>query len=159
AIMQIAARTPALTETTAVTLDQLSGGRFLLGLRASGPQVVEGWPRVPFGKPLSRTRKYLDVWRPVCRPGKPPGRKGEYYQMPYRGSDATGPGKPLNSILHGRSEIPIYLAAIGPRNVALAAEIADGWLPIFFSPGRMNVWRDALETGFRAAGGGKSLAR
>jgi len=159
AIMQIAARTPALTATTAVTLDQLSGGRFLLGLGVSGPQVVEGWHGVPFGKPLSRTREYVDVVRAVWRREKPLEFKGAYYQIPYAGSDATGLGKPLKSILHGRSDIPIYLAAIGPRNVALAAEIADGWLPIFFSPGRMNVWRDALETGFRAAGGGKSLAR
>src|SRR5499433_2696338 len=158
AIMQIAARTPTLTATTAITLDQLSGGRFLLGLGVSGPQVVEGWHGVPFGKPLARTREYVEIVRSVWRREKPVEFKGQYYQIPYAGSDATGLGKPLKSILHGRPDIPIYLAAIGPRNVALAAEIADGLLPVFFSPHRMGVFREHLDTGFRAAGGGKSLA-
>ena len=158
AIMQIAARTPALTATTAMTLDQLSGGRFLLGLGVSGPQVVEGWHGVPFGRPLARTREYVEIVRAVWRREKPVAFEGAYYQVPYRGPDATGLGKPLKSILHGRSDLPIYLAAIGPRNVALAAEIADGVLPIFFSPARMDVFREPLEAGFRAAGGGKSLA-
>ena len=158
AIMQIAARTPTLTATTAQTLDQLSGGRFLLGLGVSGPQVVEGWHGVAFGKPLARTREYVDIVRAVWRRQEPVAFKGTYYQIPYAGPDATGLGKPLRSILHGRPDIPIYLAAIGPRNVALAAEIADGWLPVFFSPERMSVFRDSLDAGFRAAGGGKSLA-
>jgi F420-dependent oxidoreductase-like protein len=158
AIMQIAARTPALTATTALTLDQLSGGRFLLGLGVSGPQVVEGWHGVPFGKPLARTREYVEVVRTIWRREKAVEFTGAYYQIPYRGADATGLGKPLKSILHGRADIPIYLAAIGPRNVALAAEIADGFLPIFFSPERAGVFRESLEAGFRAAGGGKSLA-
>ena len=141
-----------------MTLDQLSGGRFLLGLGVSGPQVVEGWHGVPFGKPLARTREYVEIVRAVWRREKPVEFTGEYYQIPYRGADATGLGKPLKSILHGRADIPIYLAAIGPRNVALAAEIADGWLPIFFSPERdVRVPRVARE-GFRAAAGGKSLA-
>jgi F420-dependent oxidoreductase-like protein len=159
AIMQIPARTPTLTATTALTLDQLSGGRFLLGLGVSGPQVVEGWHGVPFGKPLARTREYVDIVRAVWRREKPVEFAGEYYQIPYAGAGATGLGKPLKSILHGRADIPIYLAAIGPRNVALAAEIADGWLPVFFSPERMGVFRDSLDAGFRAAGGGKSLER
>jgi F420-dependent oxidoreductase-like protein len=158
AIMQIAGRTPVLTATTALTLDQLSGGRFLLGLGVSGPQVVEGWHGVPFGKPLARTREYVEVVRSVWRRERPVEFKGEYYQIPYRGADATGLGKPLKSILHGRPDIPIYLAAIGPKNVALAAEIADGLLPIFFSAQRMKVFREYLDAGFRAAGGGKSLA-
>jgi F420-dependent oxidoreductase-like protein len=119
--------------------------------------VVEGWHGVPFGKPLRRTREYVEIVRAVWRREKAVEFKGEYYEIPYRGADATGLGKPLKSILHGRPDIPIYLAAIGPRNVALAAEIADGFLPIFFSPQRMSVFKDALETGFRAAGGGKSL--
>ena len=157
AIMQIPGRTPTLTATTAMTLDQLSGGRFLLGLGVSGPQVVEGWHGVPFGKPLVKTREYVEIVRAVWRRERPLEFKGEYYQIPYRGPDATGLGKPLKSILHGRPTIPIYLAAIGPRNVALAAEIADGWLPVFFSPQRMSVFREPLEAGFRAAGGGKSL--
>ena len=158
AIMQIPGRTPTLTATTAMTLDQLSGGRFLLGLGVSGPQVVEGWHGVAFGKPLAKTREYVEIVRAVWRREKPVEFAGEYYQIPYRGADATGLGKPLKSILHGRADIPIYLAAIGPRNVQLAAEIADGLLPVFFSPDRMGVFRDSLEAGFRAAGGGKSLA-
>jgi|SRR5262245_1852613 len=158
AIMQIPARTPTLTATTALTLDQLSGARFLLGLGVSGPQVVEGWHGVAFGKPLARTREYVDIVRAVWRRERALEFKGAHYQIPYAGPDATGLGKPLKSILHGRADIPIYLAAIGPRNVALAAEIADGWLPVFFSPERMHVFRDSLEAGFRAAGGGKSLA-
>jgi F420-dependent oxidoreductase-like protein len=159
AIMQIPARTPTLTATTALTLDQLSGGRFLLGLGVSGPQVVEGWHGVPFGKPLARTREYVEIVRAVWRREKAVEFSGAYYQIPYAGPDATGLGKPLRSILHGRADIPIYLAAIGPRNVALAAEIADGWLPVFFSPERMSVFRDSLASGFAAAGGGKSLDR
>src|SRR5574342_763885 len=159
AIMQIPARTPTLTATTAITLDQLSGGRFLLGLGVSGPQVVEGWHGVAFGKPLVRTREYVEIVRSVWRREKPLEFKGQYYQIPYAGPDATGLGKPLKSILHGRADIPIYLAAIGPRNVALAAEIADGLLPVFFSPERMSVFAPSLEAGFKAAGGGKSLAR
>jgi F420-dependent oxidoreductase-like protein len=159
AIMQIPARTPTLAATTALTLDQLSGGRFLLGLGVSGPQVVEGWHGVAFGKPLVKTREYLDIVRAVWRRDKPLTFTGAYYQIPYAGPDATGLGKPLKSILHATREIPIYLAAIGPRNVALAAEIADGWLPVFFSPERMSIFRDWLHAGFRAAGGGKSLDR
>jgi F420-dependent oxidoreductase-like protein len=159
AIMQIPARTPTLTATTALTLDQLSGGRFLLGLGVSGPQVVEGWHGVAFGKPLQRTREYVDIVRAVWRRDKPLSFAGAYYQIPYRGPDATGLGKPLRSILHGTREIPIYLAAIGPRNVALAAEIADGWLPVFFSPDRMAIFREWLDKGFRAAGSGKPRDR
>src|SRR5256714_9805420 len=159
AIMQIAGRTPAMTAMTAMTIDALSNGRFRLGLGVSGPQVVEGWHGEPFGKPLKKTREYVDVVRAILRREKPVEYHGEYYQIPYAGADATGLGKPLKSILHGRPEIPIYLAAIGPRNVALAAEIADGWLPVFFSPQRMSVFKESLESGFSRAGGGKSLAR
>src|SRR5574342_763832 len=159
AIMQIPARTPTLTATTAMTIDQLSGGRFILGLGVSGPQVVEGWHGVAFGKPLAKTREYVEIVRMVWRRERPVEHKGRYYQIPYAGPDATGLGKPLKSILHGRADIPIYLAAIGPKNVALAAEIADGWLPVFFSPQRMGVFKESLETGFARAGGGKSLAR
>ena len=159
AIMQIPARTPTLAATTALTLDQLSGGRFLLGLGVSGPQVVEGWHGVAFGKPLLKTREYVEIVRAVWRRDKPLEFKGTYYAIPYAGPDATGLGKPLKSILHAEREIPIYLAAIGPRNVALAAEIADGWLPVFFSPERMSVFTEHLDAGFRRAGGGKSLQR
>jgi F420-dependent oxidoreductase-like protein len=114
---------------------------------------------VAFGKPLVKTREYVEIVRSVWRREKPLEFKGQYYQIPYAGPDATGLGKPLRSILHGRSDIPIYLAAIGPKNVALAAEIADGWLPVFFSPQRMGVFKESLDAGFARAGGGKSLAR
>ncbi len=153
AIMQIAARSPAMTAMTAMTLDALSGGRFRVGLGVSGPQVVEGWHGQPFGRPLRRTREYVDVVRAILRREKPLEYRGEYYEVPYAGPDATGLGKPLKSILHGRPDIPIYLAAIGPKNVALAAEIADGWIPTFFSPRHMPMFREFLESGFRAAPG------
>jgi F420-dependent oxidoreductase-like protein len=151
-IMQIGGRTPAATAMTAMTLDALSGGRFRLGLGVSNPQVVEGWHGQPFGRPLARTREYVEIVRRIFRREKPLDFRGEYYQIPYAGADATGLGKPLKSILHG-SEIPIYLAAIGPRNVALAAEIADGWIPTFFSVRRIAMFREWLAEGFRARGG------
>lgn len=151
-IMQISARTPAATAMTAMTLDGLSGGRFRLGLGVSGPQVVEGWHGQPFARPLARTREYVAIVRAILRREKPVEFRGEFYQIPYAGPGATGLGKPLRSILHGR-DVPIYLAAIGPKNVALAAEIADGWMPIFFSPRRMAMFRQWLDEGFRCAGG------
>jgi F420-dependent oxidoreductase-like protein len=158
-IMQMPARTPAMTAMTATTLDQLSGGRFLLGLGPSGPQVVEGWHGVPYGKPMKRTREYVEIVRAIWAREKPLEHSGEHYQIPYRGEGATGLGKPLKSILHGR-QIPIYVAAVGPKSVAQAAEIADGWLPIFFSPYRApQVYRPSLEAGFRKAGGGKDASR
>jgi F420-dependent oxidoreductase-like protein len=152
AIMQIAGRTPALTAMTAMTLDALSGGRFRLGLGVSGPQVVEGWHGQPFGKPLVKTREYVEIVRGIFRRDRPLEFRGEYYQIPYAGSEATGLGKPLRSILHGRPDLPIYLAAIGPRNVALAAEIADGWIPTLFAPRHMKMFRAWLDDGFRARG-------
>lgn len=154
AIMQIPGRTPANTAMTAMTLDGLSGGRFMLGLGVSGPQVVEGWHGVPFGKPLVKTREYISIVRKILARERPLEHEGEYYRIPYRGEDATGLGRPLKSILHGRKELPIYLAAIGPKNVALAGEIADGWLPIFFSPERFSIFESFLEEGFKR--GGKS---
>jgi F420-dependent oxidoreductase-like protein len=150
--MQMAARTPAMTAMTAMTLDALSGGRFRLGLGVSGPQVVEGWHGQQFGKPLRKTREYVEVVRAVLKREGPVEYKGEYYQVPYTGPGASGLGKPLKSILHGRADLPIYLAAVGPRNVALAAEIADGWIPVFFSPRRWAMFREWLQEGFRAAG-------
>jgi F420-dependent oxidoreductase-like protein len=153
-VMQLAARTPPMAATTATTLDQLSGGRFLLGLGVSGPQVIEGWHGVPFGKPLARTREYVDIVRRIWAREQPLEYQGAYYQIPYRGPGASGLGKPLKSILYGR-QIPIYLASIGPKSIELAAEIADGWAPIWYSPYRTEVYRDALAAGFRKAGGGK----
>jgi F420-dependent oxidoreductase-like protein len=157
AIMQMPARTPAMTAMTAMTLDQLSGGRFLLGLGLSGPQVVEGWHGQPYGKPLGKTREYITILRRIFQRQTPLAHEGTHYQIPYQGTDATGLGKPLKSILHGRSDLPIYLAAIGPKNVELAAEIADGWLPIFFAPRHYQaVFAAAVEAGLNQAGA-KSL--
>ena len=158
AIMQMPARTPAMTAMTAITLDQLSGGRMLLGLGLSGPQVVEGWHGQPYGKPLGKTREYIRIVRTILARQDALVHNGEHYQIPYQGADATGLGKPLKSIIHGRADLPIYLAAIGPKNVELAAEIADGWLPIFFSPQHYGaVFQESVEAGFAKANG-KSLA-
>jgi F420-dependent oxidoreductase-like protein len=156
-IMQMPARSPAMTAMTATTLDQLSGGRFLLGLGASGPQVVEGWHGVAYGNAMKRTREYIEIVRKIWAREAPVEFDGSIYQIPYRGADATGLGKPLKSILHGR-QIPIYVAAIGPQSVRQVAEIADGWMPIFWSPFRApKVFKDSLETGFKKAGNGKGL--
>lgn len=158
AIMQMPARTPANTAMTAITLDQLSGGRFLLGLGLSGPQVVEGWHGLPYGKPLPKTREYVAIVRTILQREQPVVFQGEHYQVPYAGPDATGLGKPLKSIIHGRADLPIYLAAIGPQNVALAAEIADGWLPVFFSPAHYaETYQEHVEAGFARAGNGKGM--
>src|SRR5437588_219291 len=146
-ILQMPARTPAMTAMTAVTLDLLSGGRALLGLGLSGPQVVEGWHGQPYGKPLVKTREYVEIVRSIMRRDAPVEHHGEHYDIPYQGPGATGLGKPLKLIVHPKRQIPIYLAAIGPKNVALAAEIADGWLPVWFSPQRLDVYADAFDGG------------
>jgi F420-dependent oxidoreductase-like protein len=136
AIMQIPGRSPANTAMTAATLDLMSGGRFILGLGTSGPQVVEGWHGDAWGKPLGKTREYVDIVRTALR-REVVEHEGEHYRIPYDGPGATGLGKPLKMMMRPlRADIPIYLAAIGPKNVALAAEIADGWLPIFVDPER-----------------------
>src|SRR5204863_2164414 len=148
AIMQIPGRTPANTAMTAATLDLLSGGRFLLGLGTSGPQVVEGWHGQPWGKPLGKTREYVEIVRTALRRDVV-AHAGEHYRIPWDGQGATGLGKPLTLMLRPlRAEIPIYLAALGPKNVALAAEIADGWLPIFVDPERFG---DAFGASLAAA--------
>jgi F420-dependent oxidoreductase-like protein len=153
AILQMPARTPAMTAMTAVTLNELSGGRVILGLGLSGPQVVEGWHGVPYGKPLARTREYVAIVRMITERRHPARFTGAYYQLPYRGDDATGLGKPLKLITHPTHPVPIYLASIGPKNVALTAEIADGWLPVFYSPYRAaDVFGPALSAGFAASG-------
>lgn len=153
AIMQMPARTPAMTAMTAITLDQLSGGRFLLGLGLSGPQVVEGWHGQPYGKPLSKTREYVEIVRNILKRQEPLTYNGDYYQIPYQGEEATGLGKPLKSIIHGRADMPIYLAAIGPKNLELAAEIADGVLPFFFSPKTYTeVFAEPIALGLQKAG-------
>jgi F420-dependent oxidoreductase-like protein len=154
-IMQIPARTPAMTAMTAATLDLLSGGRFLLGLGTSGPQVAEGWHGQPFGRPLERTREYVALVRAALR-REVVERHGDHYDVPYTGEGATGVGKALKLMVRPlRAEIPIYLAAIGPRNVALAAEIADGWLPMWVSPERL---RDVFGASLAAAPDGFDVA-
>jgi F420-dependent oxidoreductase-like protein len=150
-ILQLAARTPAATAMAAMTLDHLCGGRFVLGLGASGPQVVEGWYGQPYPRPLARTREYISLVRQIIARERPVEYDGEFFQLPYRGG--TGLGKPLKSTVHPlRTDIPIFLAAEGPKNVALAAEIADGWLPMFFSPASDGFYRTALAEGFARAG-------
>ena len=147
AIAQMSARTPTATAMAALTLDHLSGGRFVLGLGASGPQVVEGWYGAPYPRPLARTREYVEIVRQVLRREAPVTFEGEFYRLPHEGG--TGLGRPLRSTVHPlRPDLPIHLAAEGPKNVALAAEVADGWLPLFFSPTVDNFYRDALADGF-----------
>ena len=153
AIMQMPGRTPANAAMTAMTLNQLSGGRFLMGLGLSGPQVVEGWHGVSYAQPLARTREYVSIVRAIFRRESPLTFEGRHYQIPYRGEDATGLGKPLKSTLKAAPNIPIYLAAIGPKNVELAAEMADGWLPIFFAPERYDaVFKPHVDAGLAKAG-------
>jgi F420-dependent oxidoreductase-like protein len=138
AIMQIPGRTPTNTAMTAATLDLMSGGRFLLGLGTSGPQVVEGWHGQPWGKPLVKTREYVEIVRAALRRDVV-AHEGEHYRIPYDGPGATGLGKPLKLMMRPlRADVPIYLAAMAPKNVALAAEIADGWLPLFVDPERFD---------------------
>ena len=154
-ILQIPARTPAMCAMTMSTLDALSGGRVLVGLGLSGPQVVEGWHGVPYGKPATRTREYVEILRKIWARDEPVAYDGQEYQLPYTGPGASGLGKPLKSILHGR-QLPVYFATMGPVNIRNTAELADGWLPIWFSPQRMPLFRPAIEEGFRRAGGDKS---
>ena len=156
-IMQMPARTPANAAMTAMTIDAMSQGRFSLGLGVSGPQVVEGWHGVAYGRPLPRTREYVDLVRQVIARGQPVTLTGAHYQVPYAGPDATGLGKPLRSTMHPvRSHIPIFLAAIGPKNIALAAEIADGWLPTFCNPERPEVLEASIQEGLARGGRSRS---
>ncbi|MCP3912668.1 MAG: LLM class F420-dependent oxidoreductase [Actinomycetia bacterium] len=146
-IIQLSARTPAATAMAAISLDHLSGGRFKLGLGVSGPQVVEGWYGQPYPRPLARTREYIQIVRAIVDREKPVEFHGDHYDLPYPGG--TGLGKPLKATVHPlRAEIPIYLGAEGPKNVALTAEIADGWLPLFFAPKDNQFYADALAEGF-----------
>ncbi len=150
-IVQLSARTPAATAMAAITLDHLSGGRFILGLGASGPQVVEGWYGQPYPKPLARTREYVEIIRRILERKQPVEFAGDHYTMPFAGG--TGLGKPLKSIVHPlRADLPIYLASEGPKNVALTAEIADGWLAIFYAPRVDGFYRAALDEGFARPG-------
>src|SRR5713101_6533955 len=155
-IMQMPARTPAATAMTAMTLDSLSGGRFILGIGPSGPQVVEGWHGVPYGKPLQRTREYIDILRMILAREVPVEHHGKEYDIPYTGPGASGLGKPLKSILHGRKDMPIYTASISPKGIALSAEIADGLIPVWMNPQRFDIYKPYLDAGFAKAGAGKS---
>src|SRR5437763_516456 len=151
AIMQIPGRTPANTAMTAATLDLMSGGRFILGLGTSGPQVVEGWHGQPWGKPLVKTREYVEIVRAALLRDVVE-HHGQHYRIPYDGPGATGLGKPLKLMLRPlRADIPIYLAAIGPKNVALAYELADGWLPLFVAPERVREAFPAPPSGSEVA--------
>ncbi|HXW33802.1 MAG TPA: LLM class F420-dependent oxidoreductase, partial [Acidimicrobiales bacterium] len=151
ALCQLSARTPTAMGMAAVTLDHLSGGRLVLGLGVSGPQVVEGWYGQSFPKPLARTREYVSIVREVVARREPVTSEGPHYPLPFPGG--THLGKPLKSIVHPlREDIPIVLGAEGPKNVALAAEIADGWFPIFFSPHHMGEFETSLAEGFSRPG-------
>jgi F420-dependent oxidoreductase-like protein len=144
-VVQLSARTPTATAMAAVTIDHLSGGRFILGLGVSGPQVVEGWYGRPSDRPLARTREYIEVIRRALRRDEPLRFDGEFYPLPYEGEGSVGLGKPLKIMTHPlRADLPIFLGAEGPKNVALAAEIADGWLPLYYSPYRQDVYADQL---------------
>ncbi|HEX3976933.1 MAG TPA: LLM class F420-dependent oxidoreductase [Solirubrobacteraceae bacterium] len=151
AIVQISARTPAATAMAAMTLDHLSGGRVILGLGVSGPQVVEGWYGQPFAKPLARMREYIGIVRDIWARQAPVINEGPHYPLPL--PDGTGLGKPLKASIHPlRPDIPIYLAAEGPKNVAMAGELCDGWLALFYSPHHDGFYRDALEEGLARPG-------
>jgi F420-dependent oxidoreductase-like protein len=145
AVVQLSGRTPTSCAMHALTLDMLSNGRLILGLGVSGPQVVEGWYGRPFPKPLARTREYIDIIRQVFAREAPVTNEGPHYPLPYNGGDGTGLGKPLKPIVHPlRNHIPIYMGAEGPKNIALAAEIADGWLPLFYNPYDESVYAESL---------------
>ena len=156
-IVQLSARTPAATAMAALTMDHLSGGRFILGIGVSGPQVVEGWYGQPFGKPLARTREYVSILRQVFARQDKVTSAGPHYPMPYTGPGGLGLGKPLKSIVHPlRADLPIWAGAEGPKNVALCAEIADGWLPIYYSPKVAPMYRKWLDEGFARPGARRS---
>ena len=155
AIAQMSAREPAATAMAAITMDHLSNGRFILGLGVSGPQVVEGWYGKPFAKPLARTREYITIIRQILAREGPVVFEGEQYRLPLEGG--TGLGKPLKSSVHPlREDLPIFLAAEGPKNVALAAELCDGWLALFYAPEHDGFYRDALDDGFAREGARRS---
>jgi F420-dependent oxidoreductase-like protein len=157
-IMQMPARQPAMTAMTAMSLDHLTGGRFILGLGPSGPQVVEGWYGVPYGKPLTRTREYIKIIRDIWAREKPLEFHGEFYDIPTQDPRATGLGKPLKSILHGNPDIPIYTASISPNGLRCAGEVADGVFPMMMDPQKVDdVYLPHIEEGFKKADGDKSL--
>ena len=147
AIMQMPARSPACTAMTAMTLTQLSGGRFIVGLGASGPQVVEGWHGVPYGRPITRTKEYIQIMRKIMAREEPVTFDGVEYQLPFKGERATGLGKPLKSILEGDPSIPIYTASITPKGLECAGEVADGVFPIWMDPNKFDVIGQHIQKG------------
>ena len=152
-VIQLSARTPTACAMAALTLDHLSGGRVVLGMGVSGPQVVEGWYGQPFSKPLARTREVVDIIRKVLAREAPVTNDGPHYPLPYAGEGSVGLGRPLRSIVHPlRSDIPIWLGAEGPKNVAQTAEIADGWIPIFYTPSTADMYQPWLDEGFARPG-------
>jgi F420-dependent oxidoreductase-like protein len=152
-VVQLSARTPTACAMASLTIDHLSGGRHILGLGVSGPQVVEGWYGQKFPKPLARTREYIDIVRQVWARQAPVTSDGPHYPLPLTGEGTTGLGKALKPIVHPlRADIPIMLGAEGPKNVALAAEICDGWLPIFYSPRLAGMYNEWLDDGFARRG-------
>jgi F420-dependent oxidoreductase-like protein len=152
-VAQLSARPPTACAMHALTLDHLCGGRFVLGLGVSGPQVVEGWYGQPFAKPLARTREYVSVVRSVLAREAPVTSEGPHYPLPYRGPGALGLGRPLKSITHPlRADLPIWLGAEGPANVTMTAEIADGWLAVYYSPRVAAIYDAWLDEGFARPG-------
>jgi F420-dependent oxidoreductase-like protein len=148
-VVQMSARTPTGTAMAAITLDHLCGGRFALGLGLSGPQVVEGWYGRPFGKPIGRTREFVDIVRQVLARQGPVTSDGPHFPLPYKGENSLGLGKALKPMVHPlRADMPIFIGSEGPKNVALTAEIADGWLPIYYSPRARDMYREWLDEGF-----------
>ncbi len=158
AIMQMPARTPTCAAMTAMTLTALSKGRFLLGIGPSGPRVVEGWYGVPYGRPMTRTREYIDIIRQVLARRAPLEHVGYHYQIPYLGEGATGLGSPMKSILHGDPNLPIYTASITPNGLRTSGELANGVFPIWMNPDRFDILGKYLSEGFAKADGEKSLA-
>ncbi len=158
AIAQMPARTPTCTAMSAMTLSAMSGGRFVLGIGPSGPGVVEGWHGVAYGRPLTRTREYIDILQKIFTRRERLEHEGYHYQIPYHGADAKGVGKPMKSILHSDHPIPIYTAAITPAGLRCAGEVADGVFPIWINPERFDLLGPFLEEGFSQANGDKTLA-
>lgn len=154
AILQMPARAPAMTAMTGATLDLLSGGRALLGIGLSGPQVAEGWYGEPYTKPIQRTREYIEIMQMIWDREERLSYDGEVYKLPAEGG--KGLGKALKLMFKPSRRLPVYLASLGPKNVALTAELADGWLPAFFVPDRIDVFADALKEG--AGRSGRDLA-
>ena len=157
-IVQMPARAPASVAMACMTLDHLSGGRFILGLGPSGPQVIEGWYGVPYGRPLTRLREYVEIIRKVLARREPLQHEGFHYQIPMTGEGTTGLGKPLKSVLHGDPNLKIVSAAISPPGVKAAAEIVDGFIPIYMDPDRFEVFEPDINAGLEKAGGGKSMS-